>query len=687
MKKLPLVIGVIVLIGVIAILNKPKVVKAPEGSMPTNISGVSAAFKNVELSPELNDSFQKGLMAAEQKGWDLAIKYFTEVQEKAPLYSPVYFNLGLVSANKGLPLKAMAWFKAYLAANPNAKNRKAIEDEIVKLEVATQIKKDKLFGQALEAAKIMPETSWVDNEYVTGGRAEIMPQQSAYQDIYRARGIAGDIEEALKISQMIKEEYYHGDSYARRMYAEALVDEGYLEAAEKELQKINDESDKNSVLRKIADHYLNAKKYTEAYKVMKLLGSDLYGGEDLQLVTVLFEGGNAQEALAMIDKWEAPDRKLNAWNKLVISYIDKGKGKEAKDLVEKAYTFAREKAAESNGSFEDYLSYANPLLELGQNMLKINEPKQAEAVLDLWSDEHLKMFLHSSIAKYYAEKGDAVKAEAWISKIYDSERKIATLYDVGTEFAKQLNWEKAEYFLSQIYGSSNLVVSAHAASFAVKAWQEERAGNSSGAKEIINGLSSDDRDRASYEIVSYACFDKNFEKAEEYASSFANQYWRRDAYAKIAYNCIEKNEFDRAYALVEEKWEDLNFKNTWGALSLAENFMKYNRRKEAAAIIEKVEKNIYTEGDRDRLEEMAKDYKELGFMEGYNRVKSVINVLMWVGLAKEKLKDVSAEDMQASLQKVSQEKPYEVPVNICWIAQDLAKGLRLIKLTQLTNRL
>lgn len=678
MKKLPTITAILIILNVSAVV----IFAGPDIPL----------FKNTQLSGESKDTFQKGILAAEQKAFDLAIKYFTQVQEKEPFYAPVYFNLGLASSNMGLPLKAIAYFKAYLAGMPNASNKKQIEDEIKKLEVAAQIKQDKLLKQAIEAARTLPETGWEENQYADGGKLATKPRQNAFQDIYRSYGICGDMDGADKISRMTTDMYYQGLSYARRFYAEKLISEGSVDEALKEVQKIDDASTRSYVLREAVRYYIDKKNYIEAYKVIKLVGPDYESGEDSQLAIVLFEGGNTREALEVVDKWQTAFRKLEIWNEMIKSYLAKGKEKEAKDLIEKSYKLAVEKSAQTNrfetDDFENSYSYfASPLMNLGKHMISVGDIVRAEAVLDLWSNELLKGFLQSSVANYYAQKGDSKKADEWISRINDTDRKMIALHDTGTEFIKQGNWEKAAEFLEKIYTDSKWDYSAYPASFAIRSYREFRAGNLAEANDILNGISSDLKDRVIYEMVGYACVDKNFEKAKELASGFANQYWRKDAFGKIVFQCIEQKEFDVAYSIAMEKWDDLKFENAWGVMNICARLLKNNRREAALEILKKYEPEAYKKGDIETLEEMAGYYKDLGFSEGYNRIKSVISVFTWVGLAKKSLVDLTAEDMQIALQKKTEENAYKAPSAIAWMAEDLAKGARLIKSTQLTNRL
>src|ERR1022692_558139 len=72
-----------------------------------------------ELPPPAKEAVEKGLSAAGQKEWKLAIRYFEEAR-KAALHSPVaLYNLALAEMQiPGRELRAVAFFEAYLLGAP-----------------------------------------------------------------------------------------------------------------------------------------------------------------------------------------------------------------------------------------------------------------------------------------------------------------------------------------------------------------------------------------------------------------------------------------------------------------------------------------------------------------------------------------------------------------------------------------
>lgn len=94
---------------------------------------------DAELPPEAQAAMRKGVLAGQQQDYPLALHYFEEAHHAAPDTSEIYFNLGLAESKiPGRELRAMAWFGAYLAANPSAPNTPAIKQQIITLDVANQ---------------------------------------------------------------------------------------------------------------------------------------------------------------------------------------------------------------------------------------------------------------------------------------------------------------------------------------------------------------------------------------------------------------------------------------------------------------------------------------------------------------------------------------------------------------------
>lgn len=109
---------------------------------------LTATAQAAELSPQAQEPFRKGLIAAQQRDWKLAVHYFLNAQEADPDAPEIWFNLGLASSKlPGYEVRAIALFKAYLLANPGAPKAAAIRGQIAALEAGFESKMGKITDQ------------------------------------------------------------------------------------------------------------------------------------------------------------------------------------------------------------------------------------------------------------------------------------------------------------------------------------------------------------------------------------------------------------------------------------------------------------------------------------------------------------------------------------------------------------
>ena len=87
-----------------------------------------------QLSPKAQQEIQWGKEWAQNKNYDLAIDFFEMARKEAPNAPEIYGYLGLAESKiGGRELRAIAWYGAYLAANPRAGNRAAVNNAIAEL--------------------------------------------------------------------------------------------------------------------------------------------------------------------------------------------------------------------------------------------------------------------------------------------------------------------------------------------------------------------------------------------------------------------------------------------------------------------------------------------------------------------------------------------------------------------------
>ena len=150
------------------------------------------------LPPDAQKAFDLGSAAADQKQWDLAIRYFNEAQKLAPKNPRVLFNLGLAHDKAGHALTGMVWLHAYLAASPKAANAEAVNKEIARLQIANDTTVAKLIQQAIDASRLLTPPSPVTQDWYNTAYWI----QTSFPEAFAS---SGDIESAVKIYDRAKD--------------------------------------------------------------------------------------------------------------------------------------------------------------------------------------------------------------------------------------------------------------------------------------------------------------------------------------------------------------------------------------------------------------------------------------------------------------------------------------------------
>ncbi len=185
------------------------------------------ASLRAELPPDAQSAMEKGVLAAQQQDFALAAKFFAEAREFAPEAPELLYNLGLAESKiPGRELRAIAWFGAYLAANPAAPNAKAVKKQMDALDVTSQINTTKFIKTVVDAAKLLhapdhPNPGGLIMPYMGGPLHEAA--------VLLARN--GETAEALKIAAAIKDPRWR--SWAQAGIAMALALDGDRTGADK----------------------------------------------------------------------------------------------------------------------------------------------------------------------------------------------------------------------------------------------------------------------------------------------------------------------------------------------------------------------------------------------------------------------------------------------------------------------
>lgn len=175
------------------------------------------------LSPDAQDAIKKGVAAAQDQDYPLAIRFFQDARKTSPGAPEIYYDLGLAESKiPGRELRAIAWFGAYLAANPNASNAAAVNDFIVALQVKSQSNLGRLLKTAQDAASQAESDSfsrdadlgrvaglWAQAGDVTAAMKVVASfgdgkdNEIGYQAIAEGQAKAGDMDGAKKTAGLI----------------------------------------------------------------------------------------------------------------------------------------------------------------------------------------------------------------------------------------------------------------------------------------------------------------------------------------------------------------------------------------------------------------------------------------------------------------------------------------------------
>jgi tetratricopeptide (TPR) repeat protein len=191
------------------------------------------------LSPAAKGAYLRGVAAANQGDWELAIKYFGEAREEAPTWPDALHNLAISSHKAGgRELIAIAWYQAYLAAAPNADDADQVRAWIAELDIKVEARLRRLIQRVKKNAGQIKD--W-------GDRYEV------YQEIVYAQAKAGDIAGAKETATLFSDEDEEAKSIAYREIVNGQNDVGDFAGAKETASRISYKDKKFFAYRSIAD--------------------------------------------------------------------------------------------------------------------------------------------------------------------------------------------------------------------------------------------------------------------------------------------------------------------------------------------------------------------------------------------------------------------------------------------------
>lgn len=156
-----------------------------------------SASASAQLPPDAQDALKKGVIAAQQQKWLIAIQSFQDARKSAPDAPVLFYNLGLAESKiAGRELRAICWLSAYLTASPNSPSAGAVKELITELEIKSEGNNSRLLKTALDIANQIPVAY---EETILGTKYEAQ-RSGALASVAKLYAYSGDGNKATEIA-------------------------------------------------------------------------------------------------------------------------------------------------------------------------------------------------------------------------------------------------------------------------------------------------------------------------------------------------------------------------------------------------------------------------------------------------------------------------------------------------------
>lgn len=638
---------------------------------PTPIS-VFGQGASVELSGEAEQYFQKGLSAARQQEWELAIRYFSDTYEAAPRYPMTFFNLALAHDKAGHELAAIAWFKAYLQAEPETSRREEIEKAITDLEVAVEAKARKIFKQAEETALALPDT-------------DSYPSRKDFlQQIYRAYAAAGELEAALEFAGRHK--FYRADDIRSELLEFKAGHEanqwsyggtGWVDREETFQAVLTlPEEMRQSSLESLMSSYTWRDELDKAYEISRLLpkpGESVYLSD---LIDQFAEKERWNEAIVLIGKQGEDKWKFESWIRLIRIAFEKEKPEKAKEFIVEAEKYF-------DKSLERILDLAEAYLDLG-------DQDTAERLLDAYAITGSEYaHLYGKMAGLYVRLSHDKKAESLFARLLEEDDRSFGASSIIEGYLKRGEPRKAEPYLPHLRHNV-FDFSRIGRNHGKVAWALIKAGKEKDAQKLIKSvpvIPESDQKEATYLWLCYeAVDDRDFTRALEFMEKTRDDGWRGDCVARIAEAQIKSKHYDEALKLLSDHLSLRYYSAEWGYTSLFTSWFRMvdaldedGNRSQALAVLDEANQAILARKDLDQLKKAAGYYRRFGKPEKEREVLNRIHDLRWVVLARE-FEEAPTHNVQTDYREIQKKKAEEIPGALADLARDYLLSLKKLQI-------
>lgn len=351
--------------------------------LPAQAQSVTPVDAQLPLAAQ--QSITKGLTAAKQQQWLVAIRAFDEARTAAPDSPVPLYNLGLAEAQlPGRELRAICWFEAYLDLGPNAENAEAVRQEIARLDARAADTVRNILA-ALKGSYAAP--------------ASKLSSLTASLSIR-----TNDLDGALATLDSVENDQRDSVRYS---IAQFLADYGRYPEAVEQAEKTQSESFKRSAYESIVTAKIERGQFSDAKDMLEKVvdGKDLgttYFDLLFRLAEAEYKSGKVEESKALIRDGKATIDTIADSKRFLIRYATAryrtGDAEEGKKLVrtirESMGQFSDVKSErDSKGKINIYGSvYTNRMIllcslaganyEFGQKQIALQLLKEAEAAAE-----------------------------------------------------------------------------------------------------------------------------------------------------------------------------------------------------------------------------------------------------------------------------------------------------------------
>ena len=286
---------------------------------------VFAETASTEFSSEAKGMLDRGMAAAKQQEWVMAVNYFNKAQKLSANRPEVLFNLALANDKAGdRELIALAWYRAYLASTPDAANAKQILDRTVALEIAYEAKVRKMIRrvqQIIPGSREFLIADYHDSPIITPDLIESYVD-GWYKSLAAAQNNIGDFTAAKKTAPKIRRK--NDRSWLYRNIAMAEMKAGNFDAAKATAAKI-DSDNEPWVYAFIASRQARLGDISGALKTTTMITDN----EDLadayeDIATEQAEAGDIKGAMVTAAKITEADEKSDAYEEIAEAQAEAG---------------------------------------------------------------------------------------------------------------------------------------------------------------------------------------------------------------------------------------------------------------------------------------------------------------------------------------------------------------------------